>query len=89
MPEVWLQQSAFRGCCVITSYSIHYTKLYEKYGERAFRYCQLDVGHALGALRYAAAVLGWDLVEQRHIGHATLAARLGLDRTEEYSARRS
>ena len=25
-----------------------------KYGERAFRYCQLDVGHALGALAYAA-----------------------------------
>ena len=59
-----------------------------KYGERAFRYCQLDVGHALGALRYAAAVLGWDLVEQRHIGHATLAARLGLDRFEDYPTRR-
>ena len=30
-----------------------------KYGERAFRYCQHDVGHALGALRFAAAALGW------------------------------
>ena len=26
-----------------------------KYGERAFRYCQHDTGHALAALRYAAA----------------------------------
>ncbi|GAA5171985.1 nitroreductase family protein [Viridibacterium curvum] len=30
-----------------------------KYGERAFRYCQLDTGHALGALRYASALMGW------------------------------
>jgi SagB-type dehydrogenase family enzyme len=59
-----------------------------KYGERAFRYCQLDVGHALGTLRYAAAVLGWTLEAQRHIGHDTLAARLGLDREADYPARR-
>jgi len=59
-----------------------------KYGERAFRYCQLDVGHAMGALRYAAAVLGWSLDEQRHIGHDTLAARLGLDREADFPARR-
>jgi len=30
-----------------------------KYGERAYRYCQLDVGHALAAIRYACSVLGW------------------------------
>jgi nitroreductase len=30
-----------------------------KYGERAFRYCQHDVGHAIGALAIAAAGLGW------------------------------
>ena len=59
-----------------------------KYGERAFRYCQLDVGHALGALRYAAAVLGWTLAEQRQVGHATLAHRLGLDRRADFPARR-
>src|ERR1035437_7708601 len=29
-----------------------------KYGERAFRYCQHDVGHALAALLFAAAALG-------------------------------
>ena len=32
-----------------------------KYGERAFRYCQHDIGHALASLRYAAAILGWTL----------------------------
>jgi SagB-type dehydrogenase family enzyme len=30
-----------------------------KYGERAYRYCNHDVGHALGAVTMAAASLGW------------------------------
>jgi len=30
-----------------------------KYGERAYRYCQLDLGHALAALCLSAAGLGW------------------------------
>lgn len=30
-----------------------------KYGERAYRYCQHDVGHALAALRFSAALMGW------------------------------
>ena len=30
-----------------------------KYGERAFRYCQHDVGHALAAVTFSAALLGW------------------------------
>ena len=40
--------------------SIHWREAW-KYGERAFRYCQHDVGHALGTLRFAAAALGWKL----------------------------
>lgn len=40
--------------------SIHWREAW-KYGERAFRYCQIDVGHALAALRYAAGLLGWQL----------------------------
>ncbi|CAL94895.1 nitroreductase family protein [Azoarcus olearius] len=59
-----------------------------KYGERAFRYCQLDVGHAVGALRYACALLGWRLAEQRQVGTATLAARLGLDRDADFPTHR-
>ncbi|MFZ3081998.1 SagB/ThcOx family dehydrogenase, partial [Rhodoferax ferrireducens] len=56
-----------------------------KYGERAFRYCQLDVGHAIGALRYAAAVLGWRL-QPVACGTAQLASLLGLDRDEDFGA---
>ncbi len=54
-----------------------------KYGERAFRYCQLDVGHALGSLAYAAALLGWQVVPLA-IADATLAHCLGLDRQEDF-----
>ncbi|MBF0340810.1 MAG: nitroreductase [Magnetococcales bacterium] len=40
--------------------SIHWRESW-KYGDRAFRYCQLDVGHALSAIRHAAAGLGWQV----------------------------
>lgn len=30
-----------------------------KYGERAYRYCQLDLGHAIATVSLAAACLGW------------------------------
>src|SRR5258708_121362 len=33
-----------------------------KYGERAFRYCQHDVGHAIGSMRVAAQTLGWRML---------------------------
>jgi SagB-type dehydrogenase family enzyme len=57
-----------------------------KYGERAFRYCQHDVGHALASLRIAAAALGWTLVLQGNVSDATLANLLGLDRDEDFAA---
>ena len=54
-----------------------------KYGERAFRYCQLDVGHAVGALAYAAALLGWE-VRPLAIAGQSLAHCLGLDRSDDF-----
>jgi len=56
-----------------------------KYGERAFRYCQHDVGHALAALRYAAAALGWHVELLPEWEDAQLARLLGLDRMEDFS----
>jgi SagB-type dehydrogenase family enzyme len=54
-----------------------------KYGERAFRYCQLDVGHAVGALSYAAALLGWR-VQALAVPGDRLARLLGLERPEDF-----
>jgi SagB-type dehydrogenase family enzyme len=55
-----------------------------KYGERAFRYCQHDVGHALATLRIAAAALGWGLMLLDGIGDDTLSHLLGLGRDEDF-----
>ena len=56
-----------------------------KYGERAFRYCQHDVGHALAALRFAAAALGWRVELLPEWDDAQLARLLGLDRVEDFA----
>jgi SagB-type dehydrogenase family enzyme len=60
-----------------------------KYGERAFRYCQLDTGHAVAALSYAAAALGWRLSEQPQIGTESLGCAFGVDRTADFPSHRS
>ena len=57
-----------------------------KYGARAYRYCQLDVGHALAAARFSARVLGWSLHASSTPDDATLAACLGLDRHQDFVA---
>ena len=58
-----------------------------KYGERAFRYCQLDVGHAIGTLSYAAALLGWEVVPLASAPDA-LAHCLGVDRADDFPSSR-
>ncbi len=55
-----------------------------KYGERAFRYCQHDAGHAIGSARVAAATLGWRMLLLDGVADDTIAALLGLDRAEDF-----
>ncbi|HEY3158326.1 MAG TPA: SagB/ThcOx family dehydrogenase [Vicinamibacterales bacterium] len=55
-----------------------------KYGERAFRYCQHDTGHAIGTLRLAASMLGWQLRLLTEWSDAQIAALLGLDRDADF-----
>jgi SagB-type dehydrogenase family enzyme len=55
-----------------------------KYGERAWRYCQHDAGHALASLRCAAALQGWSLTCLSAVDDALLGALLGLDRAGEF-----
>ncbi len=51
-----------------------------KYGERAYRYCQHDLGHALACLSIAAAIQGWQVRLLRGVAEARLDGLLGLDR---------
>ena len=63
--------------------SIHWREAW-KYGERAFRYCQLDLGHVLAALSYAAAMHGWRPCLLQ-IDSSEVAKCLGLDRADDFS----
>ena len=56
-----------------------------KYGERAFRYCQHDVGHALGSARFAAQTLGWRMLLLDGTADDTVAALLGVDRSDDFT----
>ena len=72
------------GSFLVGLSSVHWREAW-KYGERAFRYCQHDVGHALAGLRIAAAALGWRLVLQDGVSNSTLSSLLGLDRDEDFA----
>jgi SagB-type dehydrogenase family enzyme len=60
--------------------SIHWRESW-KYGERAFRYCLLDAGHALAALSYAARLHNWMLTCLSGTSDRQINTLLGFDRT--------
>ena len=64
--------------------SIHWREAW-KYGERAFRYCQHDVGHAIAAIRYSAAILGWKVQILSSASDNDISCILGLDRQIDFS----
>jgi SagB-type dehydrogenase family enzyme len=55
-----------------------------KYGERAFRYCQHDIGHAVAALRISSAMCGWRLKVVSTWSTDDMAVLLGLNREQEF-----
>ncbi len=85
-PLVWADLTAVfpEGSFLVGLSSIHWREAW-KYGERAFRYCQHDVGHALGTLRFAAATLGWKLYLLDRVGDDAVSQLLGLDREADYA----
>lgn len=80
--RAWGNASPATGAWIGFS-SIHWREAW-KYGERAFRYCQLDMGHVLAAVSYAAALHGWKprLVNLDSEG---IAKCLGLDRAADFA----
>ncbi len=65
--------------------SVHWREAW-KYGERAFRYCQHDAGHAIATVRYAAAALGWSAVLLDALADDDISALLGLARGADFAA---
>ena len=71
------------GSFLVGLSSVHRREAW-KYGERAFRYCQHDVGHALATLRLAAAALGWGLVLLDGTSDQVIGDLLGQSRADDY-----
>jgi SagB-type dehydrogenase family enzyme len=63
--------------------SIHWRESW-KYGERAFRYCQHDLGHAIAAIRFAAAIAGCEARLLPEWSSADIATLTGIDRDDDY-----
>jgi SagB-type dehydrogenase family enzyme len=66
--------------------SIHWREAW-KYGERAYRYCQHDTGHALGALYFAAATLGWSVELLADWSDDDVSNLLGLNRSADFKVK--
>ena len=78
-PEDWesLATQLPAGAVLIALTSIYWRESW-KYGERAFRYCNHDVGHAIGAVACSAAILGWQTRLIDTVGDGELAGLLGV-----------
>jgi nitroreductase len=63
--------------------SIHWREAW-KYGERAFRYCQHDLGHAIAALSIAAQLVGRDARMAPEWPARDIARLTGIDRDADY-----
>src|SRR6516225_5553962 len=85
-PSVWtaLMPAFPEDSFLVGLSSIHWREAW-KYGERAFRYCQHDAGHAMAAVRYAAAALGWSALLLDAFSDDEVAALLGLDRAADFA----
>ena len=75
---------AWSGGALVALTGIHWREAW-KYGIRAFRYCQHDCGHALAALAYAAAALGWPARLLTDWGDDEIAALTGIDRAADFA----
>jgi SagB-type dehydrogenase family enzyme len=81
----WDAFTGGRDGLLVALSSIHWREAW-KYGERAFRYCQHDAGHAIGALTLSASRLGWDVALLPRWSDAAVATLLGLDRDDDFAA---
>jgi SagB-type dehydrogenase family enzyme len=81
----WTEAAAAwpEGSVLAALTSIHWREAW-KYGERAFRYCQHDIGHAVAAMRMAAAMMGWTCTIVSGWPSRQLASLLGVDRDSDF-----
>ena len=82
--DAWLDACGGRqDVWLVALTSIHWREAW-KYGERAFRYCQHDLGHAVAAVRLAAALVGWRASILPQWSQETVAAVTGIERDDDF-----
>jgi len=74
---------SFEGEGFVIGLSSIYWRESWKYGERAYRYCHHDLGHALACLRISANLLGWNVKCLNHFSHQDVDEILGLGRMQQ------
>ena len=81
--SAWRDAARDPTAWLIALTSIHWREAW-KYGERAFRYCQHDLGHAIAALRIAASLYGLQASLLPEWTHTDIAALTGIERDGDY-----
>lgn len=85
--EFWNAVGALSsGPCLFVILTSVYWREAWKYGERAYRYCQHDLGHAVAALATAASGMGWDTLLVDRVSSDTLDRLLNLPHQEDVEA---
>jgi len=80
--NVWQNICSHLGCeGFLIGFSSIFWRESWKYGERAFRYCNHDVGHALAAVSFSANLFGWKVSYLSELSDQELDTMLGFDRT--------
>ncbi len=78
-PTTWeLLSSGFPEGTFFVGLTSIFWRVSWKYGLRAFRYAQHDIGHAINALTFAAAELGWKISLLAEMGTEEIATLLGI-----------
>ncbi len=80
--KVWQHIASHFGCeGFLIGFSSIFWRESWKYGERAFRYCNHDVGHALAAVSISANLFGWKASYLNGLSDQELDTMLGFDKT--------
>ncbi|KAK9749254.1 hypothetical protein RND81_02G113000 [Saponaria officinalis] len=87
-----IKNGFFRVCdfglpndCFFVGFSSIFWREAWKYGERAFRYCNHDVGHAIASVAMAAAGLGWDVKLLDGFGFSESEKLMGVGTVGEFA----
>lgn len=73
-----------KGSFLLGISSINWREVW-KYGERAFRYTNLDVGHAWQSIVVSAKMLGWEVSRLDSISDSSIDILLGLQQEKRFS----